>query len=1059
MKRRRIAAALISLVCAVNITAGNGTAVLAQDIENDIHYIEADRQIITADDILSVPDVEAGTTEPLLTLETMYGTLQADKDYIVTYSNEGFVGKASAHVEFTNDFYGEFDINYRVVPAAPVIKEIRVDDKSAVLIWDQASGAESYEVFMLDGESKQLITTAYETSVTVGELEPGKNYTFILRSCAKEYDEEFYSKFSDKVIVNTHPSVVANLRAENVKEKSAVLSWNPTAGAEGYIIYMRKDGAWTRVSKTDNTNTSYLVDFLNPGMSYQFGVKAYRTVNGHECNSLNVTTVNFATGGAVRNIRTASTSRNTIKLAWDKKSGSTGYTVYIQSGNTWKQLGKTKGTSWTISNLNAGTDYSFAVKGYKTVNGKNVNDKYYARLSASTNPSDVTNFKVSSVSDNSAKLIWDKVKGAQGYIVYLRRNNTWVRIYKGVNNYLDLKRLGSAITYQYAVKAYKTVNGHECNSLSFPTAYVTTRPGIVTNLKAETVSNNSVKLSWSKLPRTEGYIVYRYDYSKKSWIRLAKTKALNYTVSKLSSGTKYTFAVRGYNTVNRSELGASGYAKTDAVTNLDVVTQFNAEYLESNEIELTWTPVSYAEGYIIYQYDFNQKSWSRIKKDNLKNSYTVSDCQKGTEYRFAIKPYMTVNGRENLSVGYTDTYVIPDKLSNVTDFKAAATATGSIRFTWNKVTGAHGYRIIYSEQDSSNVKSNYYSASDMTNGGQAVISGLTVGKTYCFSIQACEKYAGKEICSAKTTVKTSTLPAMVSVNYNHVGNKTYLKWKSVSGASDYLVYLRVNNGSWQRFSAIGTSFTLNVPTNKPFYIIVKARKFLDGKEYCSEYQIKYFDNINKASLYVDGDSIAYGAGSHGFSYGELLARQKHLMLTKPAKSGATLSCNQNGRNHIPESVLKNANKKYDYAIIDGGVNDYFQNSSPGKVTAKGNTKFDKNTVCGGLETIFYHFRTKYPDTKLYFLSAHNILDIKNKKNSIGYTYNDYVNRIAEVCRKYNVQIIDCYNQSGFNTSNESLKKQYTRNNNEVNPNGDGVHPNLSGYKKFYMPVIYKTVKF
>ena len=69
----------------------------------------------------------------------------------------------------------------------------------------------------------------------------------------------------------------------------------------------------------------------------------------------------------------------------------------------------------------------------------------------------------------------------------------------------------------------------------------------VTGLKTIS-STKSIKLTWKKVSKANGYIIYQYNSSKKSWVKkatLTKNTA-SYTVKKLTPATGYRFAVKAY---------------------------------------------------------------------------------------------------------------------------------------------------------------------------------------------------------------------------------------------------------------------------------------------------------------------------------------------------------------------------------------------------------------------------------------------------------------------------------------------------------------------------------
>lgn len=275
----------------------------------------------------------------------------------------------------------------------------------------------------------------------------------------------------------------------------------------------------------------------------------------------------------VANFKVASVTATSLNLTWDKVKNADGYIVYKydELKKTWVRLIKTASasTTYTASNLSSGTSYKFAVKAYKTVNGKEVTSTSFPTVSAATLLPTVSGFKTSAVSSTAVKLTWNKVMNADGYIVYRYDNSkkTWVRAAKtatAVNTY-TVNKLGSGTSYKFAVKAYKTVNGKEITSVSFPTVTATTLlPTVVNGTTA--IGKNSVKLTWKKTTGAQGYIFYKYDNSKKTWVRAAKTTALNYTYKNLSSNTSYKFTVKAYKCVNGKEITSASFTPVSVKT-------------------------------------------------------------------------------------------------------------------------------------------------------------------------------------------------------------------------------------------------------------------------------------------------------------------------------------------------------------------------------------------------------------------------------------------------------------------------------------------------------------
>ena len=80
-----------------------------------------------------------------------------------------------------------------------------------------------------------------------------------------------------------------------------------------------------------------------------------------------------------------------------------------------------------------------------------------------------------------------------------------------------------------------------------------------TGLKAD-YDKNYVKLTWKKVSKAKGYVVYRYSSTAGQYIRLGATKKNSYSMSGLSAGTLYRFKVRAYRRT-KSRIYYSKYSK------------------------------------------------------------------------------------------------------------------------------------------------------------------------------------------------------------------------------------------------------------------------------------------------------------------------------------------------------------------------------------------------------------------------------------------------------------------------------------------------------------------
>lgn len=206
------------------------------------------------------------------------------------------------------------------------------------------------------------------------------------------------------------------------------------------------------------------------------------------------------------------------------------------------------------------------------------------------------------------------------------------------------------------------------------------------------------------------------------------------------------------------------------------------------------------------------------------------------------------------------------------------------------------------------------------------------------------------------------------------------------------------------------------------------------------------------SLYVDGDSIANGAGSGNYAFGEFLRDKYGMELTKGAVNGATLLVDDTHTNSICKRITQ-LTGEYDYIIFDGGINDVSQSLPLGSKTYHYNGGYDTTTTLGALEQICYYLVTNYFDSKKLFIIVHKILEVDNPV--VPTKEGDMFNAIKEVLQKWGIPYVNIYN-TNLGAFNSVINNAYFKLNSYGA--GDRVHPTKEAYEKFYMPLIEAKIK-
>ena len=359
-------------------------------------------------------------------------------------------------------------------------------------------------------------------------------------------------------------------------------------------------------------------------------------------------------------------------------------------------------------------------------------------------------------------------------------------------------------------------------------------PANVTGLKMTSCTETTISMSWNKVSGATGYVVYQAINGK--WQRINVTSGNTLTVSNLKAGTNYRFTVKAYRTFNGKNYYSKSYTgvwmKTSCNTPANV-TGLKMTSCTASTITMSWSKVNEATGYVVYQ-AINGK-WQRIQVTKG-NTLTVSNLKAGTNYRFTVKAYKTVNGKNYYSKSYTGVWMttLPDKPAA----KMTINTAQAIRLEWDKVTGATEY-VVYKQVNG------IWQRVTVTKGNVYVFTGLESGTNYNYAVRACKTLNGKSYYSAFSTstdtVKACTKPAAVSFDLTADTNEAIVSWNEVTGATGYIVYYKTSeNGKWTRLAVTtDTSYiATELVAGETYYFTVKAYKTYNGKTYDSSFTAK-----------------------------------------------------------------------------------------------------------------------------------------------------------------------------------------------------------------------------
>ena len=287
-------------------------------------------------------------------------------DYTLSYSDNVKIGTGKITVKGKGDFIGQKVLNFRI---GYDIANAKITLSKAPYIYSPngvfPSVTVKYGKKTLSKGTDYTVTYTNNKAIGVATLTV-KGIGSYVGSVSKSF--------------TVIPGNVSGFKVSSRTASTLTLKWNKVNGADGYAIYLYNASKGTYAYKASVKGTSYTAKKLKAGTKYTYAVKAYKDIKKSRYTSNSLTTLTTSTAPSKPTLQ-VSVGKAKATLSW-KKGTCSGYEIYMKSGNgSYKKIATLKGSSkvsYTKSKLTTGKTYSFKVRAFTTVNGKNVYGDYSA---------------------------------------------------------------------------------------------------------------------------------------------------------------------------------------------------------------------------------------------------------------------------------------------------------------------------------------------------------------------------------------------------------------------------------------------------------------------------------------------------------------------------------------------------------------------------------------------------------------------------------------------------------------------------------------------------------
>lgn len=308
----------------------------------------------------------------------------------------------------------------------------------------------------------------------------------------------------------------------------------------------------------------------------------------------------------------------------------------------------------------------------------------------------------------------------------------------------------------------------------------------------------------------------------------------------LTEGTDYTVTYQNNSGIGTATVNVFGAGIYDGYINLtktfnivpDTVQNMQISEAGTNTVDLSWSPVSGADGYTV-QILKNGK-WVSVG-NFVGTSAQISGLLPGSVNYVRIAAYASSNGKTY--IGNYNTAVKIETTVGAINPRISAYANNFVTLTWDKQTAANGYEVF--KYDASSKKYVLYKNITNPNTNTCKVTGLASNSKYNFKVRAYQiDDSEKTYAPFGAVVSQYTSIAKSNLNSAKSTSKKKIKasWSKVGGASGYQVmWSTYKNFSKNYKTKSVTSKYLSktvtaAQSKKTYYVRVRAYKTVNGKK-------------------------------------------------------------------------------------------------------------------------------------------------------------------------------------------------------------------------------------
>lgn len=395
---------------------------------------------------------------------------------------------------------------------------------------------------------------------------------------------------------------------------------------------------------------------------------------------------------------------------------------------------------------------------------------------------DVEEIAVEKTTYNEVDISWKDISDVDGFNVECYVGDQW----KQINCSADGDRVAAKLSGLSAGLKYKVRIAAYAGSFTgkYRYFYVDTVPSPVWNINTVKATDETVRISWNRNTRADGYKVEWYIDNQWSVKTVTGNNNISAVIDGLCAGTRYKVRVSAY----KGDLYSPytyGYIDTlpSKVTGI-------TQTVTSSSFTLKWDKNESADGYTV-QYYADGKWNEKTLTGNNKTTVTIGSLKGYKTYKVRIKAY-----KGELQSTFDDIYITtaPTKVSGL---KVKSAVDSKAVVIWNADANADGYNVGYY------IGGKWVEKTITDNKtAMAVLGGLTPYSTYKVRVRA---YKGDLYGDYSYTTVTAVLSPVTNIKVvSAKSNSITVKWGKNASADGYKVEI-YKGGKWVKKTLKGST--------------------------------------------------------------------------------------------------------------------------------------------------------------------------------------------------------------------------------------------------------------